>query len=56
MESIISRLATSENFLACLCSLVGWSESNFVGNPEDRFSWVEAHIWNGTFDLEITYV
>ena len=33
------------NFLASLCSCAGWFESNFVGNPEDRFlSWRGPYI------------
>ena len=38
LESIISKLATSENFdfLASLYSRGDWFESRFVGNPEDR--------------------
>ena len=32
------------NFLASLCSWAGWSESHFVGNPEDRFSCYKAQI------------
>ena len=39
------------NFLANLCSRVGWFESHFVGNPEDRFSRVPTRIYNnGTKD------
>ena len=32
------------NFLASLCSWAGWFESRYVGNPEDRFSRVAAHL------------
>ena len=32
------------NFQASLCSWVDWFETCFVGNPEDRFSRVEAQI------------
>ena len=31
-------------FLASLCSWAGWFEYHYVGNPEGRFSYVEAHI------------
>ena len=33
------------NFLASLCSLAGWFEIHFVGNPEHRFCRVEAQVW-----------
>ena len=33
------------NFLASLCSGGDDFETRFVGNPEDRFSRDEAHIW-----------
>ena len=32
------------NFLASLCSWVYWFETDFVGNPQDRFSRKETHI------------
>ena len=32
------------NILASLCSWAGWFESDFVGNPEDRFSRDEAQL------------
>ena len=32
------------NFLASLCGGGDWFESSFVGNPEERFSCVAAHI------------
>ena len=32
------------SFLASLCSWAGWFESCYVGNPEDRYSRVAAHI------------
>ena len=32
------------NILHCLCSWVGWFESQFVRNPEDRFSRDEAQL------------
>ena len=32
-------------FLASLCSWTVGFESNFFGNPDDRFSHDEAHIW-----------
>ena len=32
------------NFLASLCSWGDWFEYHFVGNPEDRFCRVDAHI------------
>ena len=32
-------------FLASLCSWAGLFESHFVGNPEDRFSRDEAHLY-----------
>ena len=32
------------DFLASLCSWWDWFESRFVGNPEDQFCWVKAHI------------
>ena len=46
LESITSKLATSENFtiLASLCSGGGWFESDFFGNSEDRLSRDKAHI------------
>ena len=34
----------SINFLASLSGWGDWFESRFVGNPQDRFSRVEAHI------------
>ena len=45
LESMISILATSEIyfFLASLCILAAWSESNFLKNSKDRFSRGEAH-------------
>ena len=43
-EGIISRLATSHSFLACLYSRAGWFASPFVRNPEDRFSCDLAHM------------
>ena len=39
------------NLLASLCSLAGWFESHFVGNPEDRFSRIAAHILSAAFDF-----
>ena len=44
LESIISKLATSETFQARLCSLIDWFEFRYVGNPEDRFCGVDVHI------------
>ena len=45
----ISRSAIQAifQFSSCICSLsssAGWFECYFVGNPEDRFSCVEAHM------------
>ena len=46
LESFISKLATSKivHFLASLCSWWDWFESDFVGNPKERFYPYEAHI------------
>ena len=33
------------NILAGLCSSAGWFDDDHVGNPEDRFSIVAAHIY-----------
>ena len=32
------------NFLASLCSWGDWLETSYIGNPEDRFCHMEAHI------------
>ena len=50
LKSIISRLVTSEISLFYLVSVAkgDWFESSFVGNPEGRFSQVEAHIIENT--------
>ena len=42
----LSLLKTKFNFLDSLCSWGDWFESRFVGNPEDRFSHDEAHIYS----------
>ena len=46
--STIHLLPKSENFklLAIFCGCTAWSVSDLVGNPEDRFSHNEAHMWS----------
>ena len=44
MESILAPYPKSFIFLASNCSCLDLFESNFVGNPEDRFSCIETHI------------
>ena len=45
-DSTISFLLKSKisKFLACFCDCAGLFVSDLVGNPEDRFSRVAAHI------------
>ena len=47
--SYLDLLRTIFHFLPSLCSWADWFESCFVGNPEDRFSRDEAHIWPNNF-------
>ena len=56
LESIIiyTCYERSFDFLASRCSLAGWFESHFFGNPEDRFCRFEAHIVKAT-PLYINY-
>ena len=45
-DSTSPRLLIPKNFkpLACFCDCTGWFVSDLVGNPEDRFSRVAAHL------------
>ena len=43
---IHTRYKRNFNFLASLCSGAGWFESRFFGNPKDRFTLGEAHIYS----------
>ena len=46
LESIISKLTTSENLIFLLVSVAEETGLNItVSNPEDRFCRVEAHIY-----------
>ena len=40
----LNLLQEKFQFLASLCSWAGWFKSHMVGNPEDRFSRVTAHL------------
>ena len=42
--SYLDLLKRNFNFLAGLCSLAGWFEYHFVGNPEDRFCFDAAQL------------
>ena len=42
--SYLDLLKLNFNFLAGLCSLAGWFEYHFVGNPEDRFCFDAAQL------------
>ena len=46
-DNTISFLLKIRNFklLACLCGCTGWFGVDLVGNLEDRFSRVAAHVW-----------
>ena len=45
-DSTVPLLSKSKNFqpLAIFCDCIGWFVSDLVGNPEDPFSRVAAHI------------
>ena len=42
--SYLDLLKRNFNFLAGLCSLAGWFEYHFVGNPEDTFCFDAAQL------------
>ena len=45
LQSMISELAIDSTSLANLCSLAGWSQIDLLGNLEDRFRHVDAHLY-----------
>ena len=45
LQSMISELAIDSTSLANLCSLAGWFQIDLLGNLEDRFRHVNAHLY-----------
>ena len=55
LESIISKLATSGIPIFWLVSLAQETEPRFVGNLQDRFCHVEAHVINSIQPFKCTF-